>query len=511
MKNFLNSVKVFKPRSNLFDLSHDVKLSGNMGELIPILAMDCVPGDHVNLSCESLIRLAPMVAPMMHRVDVTMHYFFVPNRLLWRNWKNFVTNTEVSGSIPAFPYLQYATADYANYPLLDYMGLPDPGANTMTVSALPFAAYQLIYDEYYRDQNMTAENAALPLADGNNGSSFVALTALKRRAWEHDYFTAALPFAQKGDAVEIPISGDVVLKTATGTGEFKKSDGTDYAGVGIGNIQFQEGTSQTLLDGSSGITTGKYDPNGTLEVQNADTTINDLRRATALQKFLEKLARGGSRLTEYIRTIFGVTSSDARLQRPEYITGIKAPVVISEVLNTTGTVDAPQGNMAGHGASVTSGKYGSFFCEEHGYIIGIMSVMPRTAYQQGVPKHFTKINDTYEYFTPDFANIGEQEILNKEVYAPHATPDSVFGYIPRYGEYKFMQNRVAGDFKTTLNFWHMGRIFTSDPALNETFIQCNPTHRVFAVTDPTEHKLWCHVYNKITARRLMPKYGTPTF
>lgn len=508
MKNFLNSVKVDKPRSNRFDLSHDVKLSGNMGNLIPVCNLDCVPGDFFRIGCQSLIRLAPMVAPMMHRSDVTIHYFFVPKRLLWPNWKNYITNTEVSGSIPAPPYFQLNAGTYSR--LSDYLGLPDPSGTGHNVSAMFHAAYQMICNEYYRDENMSAE-IPFELVDGDNGGNYVELTTLRKRAWEHDYFTAALPFAQKGDAVEIPISGDVVLKSQVGTGKFLRSDGTVYAGLADSPIQFDEGSGIALLAGSSGTTTGKYDPNGTLEVANADTSINDLRKAYALQRFLEKLARGGSRYTEFIRVMFGVTSSDARLQRPEYITGIKAPVVISEVLNTTGTVDAPQGDMAGHGAGVVKGKYGSFFCEEHGIIMGIMSVMPKTAYFQGIPKQFLKINESEEHFLSDFAHIGEQEILNKEVYVGHAAPNSVFGYIPRYGEYKFEQNRVAGDFKTTLDFWHMARKFTSDPNLNEAFILADPTHRVFAVTDPAQDKLWCHVYNDIQATRLMPKFGTPTF
>lgn len=511
MKNLFNSVKVAKPNSNLFDLSHDVKLSCNMGNLVPVMVMDCVPGDRVSLSCEALVRLAPMVAPMMHRVDVTVHYFFVPNRLVWDNWENFITNTKVDDALPAPPYITIPEGSWTK--LCDYMGLPEPVAGsgiTEIVSAIPFAAYQLICNEYYRDQNLSPE-LEWQLHDGNCDD--VNVFDLQKRCWEHDYFTSCLPFAQKGDAVEIPISGDVVLKSGSGANIVRNADRTGAAQTISGKGLAVGATTSPLINDPSGSTTPSavIDPNGQWEVQNADTTINDLRRATRLQEFLEKLARGGSRYIEVIRSMFAVSSSDKRLQRPEYITGVKSPVVISEVLNTTGTTDAPQGSMAGHGVSVTSGQYGGYFCEEHGYIIGIMSVMPKTAYQQGIPRHFSKLTDPYEYFWPDFANIGEQEVKRREVYAYQATGDDTFGYVPRYAEYKFINNRVAGDFRNSLDFWHMGRKFATPPNLNDAFVKCDPTYRVFAVTDPNVDHLWIECYNKVMARRLMPKYGTPTF
>lgn len=200
---------------------------------------------------------------------------------------------------------------------------------------------------------------------------------------------------------------------------------------------------------------------------------------------VRKNARGGTRYIESILSHFGVKSSDSRLQRPEYITGVKTPVVISEVLNTSGTVDQlPQGNMAGHGIAVSSGRSGSYYCEEHGYIIGIMSVMPKTAYQQGIPRTFLKF-DPLDYFWPSFANIGEQEVANRELFAFTNTGSNTFGYVPRYAEYKFMPSRVAGDFATSLDYWHLGRIFNTQPSLNGTFIECTPeaTDRIFAVTD----------------------------
>jgi len=255
--------------------------------------------------------------------------------------------------------------------------------------------------------------------------------------------------------------------------------------------------------------------NGTLFSQgesiNVDpTTINDLRRAFSLQKWLEANARAGTRYVENLWARWFVKSSDARLQRPEFITSVKTPVIISEVLNTTGEDGGlPQGNMAGHGISVASGNSGSYYCEEHGYIIGICSIMPRTAYQQGIPRDYLKF-DTLDDCQPEFANIGEQEVFNAELYAYLGTNLGTFGYIPRYSEYRYMPSRVAGDFRTTLDFWHLGRIFASAPALNQAFIECSPenTTRIFAVEDGTD-PLYCHIYNKIQSVRPLPKFGTP--
>lgn len=506
-KNIFNTVKMTKPGKNVFDLSHDVKLSCNMGQLIPILTQECVPGDKFNISCESLIRFAPMVAPVMHRMDVSMHYFFVPHRLSWANWEKWITGNQGNPGTIAFPYISMNSA--GKYDLANYLGMPqaNPGATELTnVSALPFAAYTRIWNEYFRDQNLQAE-ANADLLNGSNNSNYDIQT-LRKRAWEHDYFTAALPFAQKGPAVDVPL-GDVVLKqwdpSVQGYPHFERPSGE----FEVGPVeQISSGPSDPRID-INGLGDHAYDPSGTLEV--GPTTINDLRRAFRLQEWLEKNARAGSRYVESILAHFGVRSSDKRLQRPEYITGIKSPVVVSEVLNTTGTEDAPQGQMAGHGVSVSGGKYGSYFCEEHGYIIGVMSVMPKTAYMQGIPKHFLKIDDPYQYFWPEFANIGEQPVENRELYAYTPEGKETFGYVPRYAEYKYMPSRVAGDFADNLDFWHLARKFAAPPALNQDFVQADPTHRIFAVTDPAEQKLWCHVYNKIRAVRPMPKYGTPTF
>lgn len=497
-KNLLNSVLVKAPPRNAFDLTHDVKFSGNMGNLIPIMCTEVVPGDKIGIACESLIRFAPMVAPVMHRFDVTMHYFFVPNRILWANWENFITQTKVGGVIPSFPYVTMNSTTWNK--LADYMGIPDPvGPDSEAVSAMPFAAMQKIWNDYYRDQNLQTDICppqSFMLTDGNNTSEWAGkLGILRKRCWEHDYLTSALPFAQKGDAVQIPLGfPDLpVLHNA--------ANPTTLDGTPDDVLLPSDPTADTSEDAY--VKTSELDQN---------TTINDLRRAMRLQEWLEKNARGGTRYSEHIKVHFDVRSSDGRLQRPEYITGVKTPVQISEVLQTGESATTPQGNMAGHGVAVASGRYGAYYAEEHGYVIGIMSVMPKTAYQQGLPKHFTKTVDAFQYYYPSFANIGEQEIKNKEVYAFQGVlSEETFGYTPRYSEYKFENNRVAGDFRSTLDYWTAGRIFATPPALNEDFVQADPTHRIFAVTDPDVDKLYCQVLNKVLAIRPMPKYGTPTF
>lgn len=502
-----------KLQTNQFDLSHDVKLTLDMGKLVPIMALECIPGDRHKISCESLLRFAPLISPVMHRFDVTMHYFFVPNRIIWPNWEKYITNTklEETGELPAHPYFEMQP-DNSNHPissLADYLGIPynlNPSTwtNIEEVNALPFAAYQCIYNEYYRDQNLI-NPIEYKLADGLNDLTSNYGT-LRTRAWEHDYFTACLPFAQKGDAVDIPLGN---IKHDAGNGQsalWRDTSGAPWSGGGI--IGSDIGTGEVLADyGPTANVT--YDPNGTLV--NEPTTINDLRRAFKLQEWLEKAARGGSRYIEWLKVMFGVNSSDKRLQRPEYITGTKSPVVISEVLNTTGTNELPQGNMSGHAVSVTSAYGDSYYCEEHGYIIGIMSVMPKPAYYQGLDRMWNKYLDPTQYYFSSFANIGEQEVQNNEIFAYGPTGGATFGYIPRYAEYRFMPNRVCGNFRTDLDFWHQARQFATPQSLNKQFIECEPDKRIFAVTDPNVNSLYCQVYNKVMSTRPLPKYGTPTF
>lgn len=502
--NIFQKVKLKKPGKSRFDLTHDVKLTAEMGDLVPVCCMETVPGDKFNIGAESVIRMAPLVAPIMHRLDAYIHYFFVPNRILWPNWENFITNPSSGIQPPVInidPYLNQPVYKRQRK-LADYFGIPQSVSN-QRVSAFPFAAYQKIYNEYYRDQNLVPMER-WQLTDGLNHSEQEQMLNIRRRAWEHDYFTSALPWAQKVGGVEIPL-GNVEFIEDAPYGYFRKSDGTPAA---AGQLTT---TAPPDVDGYSVNANGErvnYDPNGSLGIE--ATTINDLRRAFRLQEFLERLAIGGSRTKEVIKAMFGVNSSDARLQRPEYITGCKTPIVISEVLNTTGeTGGLAQGNMSGHGLAVIDKGKNGYYCEEHGYIIGIMSLMPKTAYQQGLPKHFMR-EDALDYYWPQFANLGEQPVKAREIYIDALDPDKVFGYQSRYSEYKYIPSMVAGDFRTSLSHWHLGRQFANEPELNRDFIECNPRKNIFAVMDNTVDSFYIHVLNKVDAIRPMPYFGTPT-
>lgn len=500
--NLLNSVKMTRPKASVFDLSEDVKLSCNMGELIPVYVKDVVPSDKFRISNEALVRLQPMVAPMMHRCDISFHTFFVPYRILWPNFDKWITNQKVAGALPAHPYVTIKTENpVTKGSLMDYMGLPLSGAMSpdanVNIDPGALAAYQMVYNEYYRDQNLI-DPVNFELIDGDNTAN-VDLFIKRKRAWEHDYFTACAPTAQAGEAVELPLAGmsDVPIL-------FNNVSGVTLEGVPT-DVVVEAGVNPDINPDSL------YAATSTIEAQS--TTINDLRTAYRLQEWLEKSMRGGKRLFENILVFFGLRSPDSRLQRPEYISGSKTAIQISEVLNTTGTTEAPQGTMAGHGLSVVNPKDGVYHAKEWGFIITVMSIMPRTAYQQGISRMWSKITDPMQIYWPQFDHLGEQEVLNQEIFAYQGAGanEETFGYLPRYSEYKVAFNRVAGEFRDTLDFWHMGRIFESAPALNQQFIEADPTHRVFAVTDPEEQKILCHVYNKVTAIRPMSKYSTPTF
>ena len=557
---FTSVEKKRQKRSN-FNLSHDVKLSLDMGMVVPTLVQEVIPGDKFNISSTSMMRMAPLVSPVMHKINTMMEYFFVPNRILWGDWETFITGSRNGKQLPAneipnFPIVRpYQDIQFTNQngSLSDYFGIPTPdsfadglGANTsvFAVSALPFAAYQRIWDEYYRDENLVESTYDVTpewinynqLKNGDQHFNVSKqLSTLRPRAWEHDYFTSALPWAQKGEEVLIPVDMSFNWDENMKTNFYPVND----EGVNspdptfTANTEFLDGKNSGRMKIESGNSLTQQDFG--IDVTNYTTTsgtINDLRAAIKLQEWLETNARGGSRYFESIYAHFGVQSPDSRLQRPEFIGSNRGTMIISEVLQTSspqGENDTPQGNMSGHGQNLTSTKNFNYYAQEHGFIIGVMSILPKTAYYQGVEKFWLKYNDRLEYYFPEFAHLGEQEISNQEIWFNTSPlneydPFGTFGYTPRYAEYKFKNSRIAGDFRDTLKYWHLGRDFETPPALNDTFIAADPSKRIFAVqdlprdnnTDPDNpirdyHSIYAHVFHDIKANRLMPKYGTPSF
>lgn len=505
-------VAVGNIKVNHFDLSHEHKTTLNPGYLYPIAVIEALPNDRMNVQTEGLVRMMPLLAPMMHKVDISFHWWFVPNRILWPNWEKFITNTSLTdgGVPPAFPTLT-VLPNGSNYtPLMNRMGIPDPTQmdspdTNEVISAMPFAAYQMIYNENYRDQNLIAP-VDFQLTDGSNDANMAELTQLRRRAWEHDYLTAALPEPQKGDPVIIPVTGfdDVrVMKQDDGTGDTLATwNTTDLPGSTASAASAPIGDADPALGPNQ-----MYAETSTLV--GTQVTVNDIRTSNAIQRMFEKWMRAGSRYTEMLRAFFKVNPQDSRLDRPEFIGGNTTPINISEVLNTTGTVENPQGNMSGHGIAYNEGRNGFIHVKEHGIVMCLCSIRPKTAYQNGIPKLFMKTEDCFQYAVSELAHLGEQEVFVKEVAAFTSQGNNTFGYNPRFQENRFQNNMVTGEMQTSLAFWTWGRKFDDDVQLDQQFIECNPDEDPFAVEDGSDKfVLWAG--HKVHVLRVLPKFAVPS-
>lgn len=614
-----------KFKSTNFDLSHEVKLSSDIGKLTPILCEATLPGDTFRMRSELFIRFAPMLAPIMHEIDAYMHSFFVPMRILWKDTEKFFTGGVSGEEAPVKPFILLTPAAYGKLSdidrrkyfgpgsLYDYLGYPlpctDDGSmlaaisHTVEIDPMPFLAYYLIWYRFYRDQNLdfglgslsSAPDVTEEMIEGfiqgfDSGEvEFMStpfhkvLFSLQWRAWEKDYFTSALPWAQRGPELMIPgisqsggsgsgsyeIVGDGDLDAATSlqnpSVEYDASSspmlaygGKEGSSPGTKEFGFLTFSDQETIpaDGFVGVSSvsGQMQIKGDdiakalkivqndvarMQADDADFgTINNLRRMFAIQRYTEAEARGGSRFPEWLQQIWGTNPGDYRLQNPTYLGGGKTKVVVSEVLQQSSTSTAPDGAEMAlgdfAGRAVTAGgtrRIGAKF-REYGFIITILSVKPRSSYMQGMPRKF-QLKDKFDYANPYLAHLGEQEVKNKELYysfsdigGPNSINDMTFGYQSRYSEYKFCPNRVCGDMRTNLDFWHLTRKFASRPGLNRQFVYINPAQltRIYAVEDqainkdpetgetydyPLDH-LYIQVYHHITARRKLPRYGVPS-
>lgn len=491
-----HTVPAYVPGRSVFDLSHRRTLTCDMGQLIPTFLQDVIPGDKWQIGNELVLRFQPLVAPIMHEINAYIHYFFVPYRLLWADWESWITGG-VDGSfadpIPTWhPTLSPAKNGIGS--LWDYMGFPttvDPqGAYPVD---WPRRAYNLVYNQYYRDETNIAEVAL------SNEDVLV-------RSWEKDYFTSALPWQQRGTAPALPISGSSSAVFATAAFQNAAPDTNAGALNAAGDNKIRLNNADAMNNFRNALN------NNTVSFASATTfTVADLRLAFQIQKWLERNARAGVRYTEFLRGRYGVSPRDDRLQRPEYLGGFKTPVIVSEVLQTSSTdTTTPQGNMAGHGMTVDRQFSASYFAQEFGLIIGMMSIMPRTQYQQGINRQWLR-SSRYEYYSPEFAHLSEQAILRREIYADNNTVNNntIFGYQGRYDEYRYVPSSVHGQMRTTFDYWHLGRIFASAPALNSTFLNCVPDKRIFAV--PSEPGLLVTVGNLVRAVRPLPIIAEPGF
>lgn len=479
-------------RSAMHNLTHKVKLSANMGELLPIGVVEALPGDVFDHSTSCLIRTQPLIAPVYHEIDAKIHHWYVPTRDLWDDFPDFITGGPDGLDTTVAPYIDMpVTVGAAIGSLADYLGVPT-GVGSLRVSALPFRAYARIYNEYYRDQDLQTE---LVMSRGN-GADTTTNTALQFGCWEKDFYTSARASPQKGSAVTIPLTGTAPVGAVV-TGTFQAAE-TVLEGSGV--VDFIR-----RITGGPGYASD-LPVVADLAAASATFDLEDLRYAASLQRYRENLSRFGSRYVERLMAGFGVRPRSLELDLPLYLGGGQQKVSISEVLATAEGTNTDVGDLKGHGITAMKSNRYRYPCPEHGYIISLLVIRPRTGYMQGLNKLWSR-NTKEDFYQPELAFLGQQPILNKEIYAAHASPDATFGYQDAYESYRYMENRDSGEFRDTLKYWHMDRIFASSPALNADFVKCNPTDRIYAV--PAADQLYVMSKHRISAKRRVIKYAKP--
>lgn len=528
-------------RRTKFDRSHVYKTTFNAGKLIPVFVDEVLPGDTTRMSVNYFARLATPIKPIMDNIYLDWFFFFVPNRLVWEHWQNFCFEQEDPDDSTDYVIPTVAAAGNSDNAyvgsLWDYFGLPvNTSGNLSGISALPFRGVYLIYNEWFRDENLqksvkiqkgdtnevldSARAADQPSWVFTSGTYIVPGLACPPRGKRHDYFTSALPWTQKGPGVNISLSGDAPV---VGNGQ-RLGLAPDSAGGAVGYLNMSNNVGAILRNAGgsewsssqTAFVTSDSSKSGLLaDLSDVSAiTINGLRTAFQMQKFYERLARGGSRYTEVLRSFFGVVSPDARLQRPEFLGSFTKMVNVNPIAQTSASDNtSPQGNLSAYG--VTAAKFHGFTKSfvEHGYVFGFVCARADLTYQQGINKMWLR-STVYDFYWPTFAHLGEQAIELREIYAQGSEADTtVFGYQERYAEYRYKPSQITGKFRSSvtggnLDVWHLSQFFKNAPTLNEEFITENPPiERIIAV--PSEPEFLLDIGFRYTTVRPMPMFGTP--